>query len=83
MIETYIGLGAAVATTAANLPQALKAWRTRSTGDLSLRMLVLLLAGLCAWVAYGYLQGDGVIMIANSVSAALLAYVLSVKLREG
>lgn len=80
---TLIGLLAAALTTSANLPQVLKAWRTRETSDLSLKMTVILAAGLGFWVAYGVLQGDAVIVIANAV-AMLLALALTVlKLRHG
>ncbi|HWV44029.1 SemiSWEET transporter [Pseudorhodoplanes sp.] len=80
---TLIGLLAAALTTSANLPQVLKAWRTRETSDLSLKMTVILAAGLGFWVVYGVLQGDAVIVIANAV-AMLLALALTVlKLRHG
>lgn len=40
-----VGLGAAFFTTVAFLPQALKAWRSRSVGDLLLAHLVSLWSG--------------------------------------
>jgi MtN3 and saliva related transmembrane protein len=45
-------------------------------------MLVVLTAGLTLWVGYGLLKGDGVIVAANSVGAALSATVLSFKIRD-
>ena len=45
VIET-LGMVAATLTTVAYLPQSLRTIRTRSTGDFSLKMLVLLTAGL-------------------------------------
>ncbi len=81
-VATAIGLAAAVCTTASYLPQLKKAWSTGDTRDLSLKMLLMLLAGLCLWVVYGVLQGDPVVMLANSVSVALLGGILYFKLTQ-
>lgn len=81
-LETLVGLVAALCTTASYLPQVVKAWRTRSTGDLSLKMMLLLFAGLSLWVLYGFLQGDAVIILANVVSLALLANLIVFKAKE-
>jgi MtN3 and saliva related transmembrane protein len=77
---TVIGLAAAVCTTAANVPQLKKAWATRQTDDLSLKTLLLLAFGLGLWVAYGMLQEDIVILLANSISLALAVGLVSLKL---
>lgn len=79
---TLIGLAAAVCTTAANLPQLKKAWTTGQTDDISLTMLLLLACGLGLWVAYGVLQKDFVIILANAVSLALLSGLLCLKLLQ-
>jgi MtN3 and saliva related transmembrane protein len=69
---TVIGLAAAVCTTGANLPQLKKAWTTRQTDDISMYMLLVLASGLALWVAYGVLQKDIVIILANAISLALI-----------
>jgi MtN3 and saliva related transmembrane protein len=71
----WIGACAAVFTSLSYIPQLRKAWLRRSTSDLSLKMLVVLTAGLTLWVEYGLLKGDGVIVAANSGGAALSASV--------
>lgn len=81
MLETIVGSAAAVFTTLSYVPQVRKTWATGETGDLSLKMLLLLATGLGLWVAYGLLKGDWVIVAANSVSLALLMVVLSFKVR--
>jgi len=81
-LTTAIGLAAAVCTTASYLPQLKKAWSTGDTKDLSLKMLVMLFAGLCLWITYGALQADAVLMLANTVSLALLACILYCKLTQ-
>ena len=45
-----IGYAAAFCTTVAFLPQAIQVWRTRSTDDLSLGMLLLFDTGLAFWL---------------------------------
>ncbi|MGZ8369138.1 MAG: SemiSWEET family sugar transporter [Rhodoplanes sp.] len=81
-LTTAVGLLAALCTTVSYLPQVKKCWETGKTGDLSLRMFSILAAGIALWIVYGVLQRDGVIIIANSVSLALLAVILYFKLRE-
>jgi len=81
-IETLVGLAAAICTTVSYIPQVKKAWQTGSTGDLSLKMLLILASGIALWVVYGLLKSDAVIIGANTVSLLLLASLLVFKLRE-
>ena len=81
-LETFVGVAAAFCTTASYIPQLRKCWTTGETGDLSLKMLLLLASGLGLWMAYGLMRGDAVITLANGVSLALLGCILYFKLRE-
>jgi MtN3 and saliva related transmembrane protein len=81
-MNTLIGLFAAFCTTASYVPQLKKCWDTGSAGDLSLKMFLILTIGIAAWVFYGFLQKDMVIVIANSVSLCLLFGILYFKVRE-
>jgi len=81
-LTTLVGLAAAVCTTASYVPQLRKCWATGSSGDLSLKMFLILATGISLWIVYGVLQGDLVIILANAVSLCLLAGILSFKLRE-
>ena len=81
-LETLIGAAAAFCTTVSYIPQLRKCWATGQTGDLSLKMLLLLAAGLLLWMVYGFMRGDIVIIIANGVSLTLLGCILYFKLRE-
>jgi MtN3 and saliva related transmembrane protein len=78
----WIGVFAAVLTSLSYIPQVRKAWPRGSTKDLSLHMLLVLTAGLLLWVGYGLLKGDWVIVVANSVGAALSGSVLAFKIRD-
>jgi len=79
---TVVGLAAAACTTAANLPQVKKAWTTGQTDDISLKMLLLFACGVALWVAYGVLQKDIIIILANGISFALLGTLLYLKLLQ-
>jgi uncharacterized protein with PQ loop repeat len=56
--------------------------QTGETGDLSLRMLLLLAAVLGLWTIYGLIRADPVIIAANATSLALLSCIIYFKLRE-
>jgi MtN3 and saliva related transmembrane protein len=79
----WIGYLAGILTTLAYLPQLTKVWATRSTEDISLRMMLVLSAGLSLWIAFGILRGEIPIVIANSVSLALALAIVALKLRYG
>jgi len=80
---TALGLAAAFCTTAAYAPQALKAWRSRSTADISLSMFLLMVTGIVLWLAYGVLIGDVPLIVANGVTLCLAGAILVLKLRHG
>lgn len=70
-------------TTAAYAPQALKAWRSRSTADISLSMFLLMVTGIVLWLAYGVLIADVPLIVANGVTLCLAGTILALKLRHG
>jgi len=74
---------AAICTTGSFLPQVVRAWRTRSTRDVSAWMFILLVTGNSLWLVYGALIGDLPLVIANLVTLALVGIILALKLRYG
>lgn len=82
-IITTIGLTAATCTTVSFLPQVIKAWRTRSTHDISAGMFALLVAGNGLWLLYGALIADLPLVVANLITLILVAAILALKLRYG
>jgi len=68
---TLLGLVAGALTTASFLPQVIKSWKTKSTGDVSMGMFIILSAGIFAWGVYGFLIGSFPVVLANSVSFIL------------
>lgn len=75
-----LGIAAAVLTTAANVPQAIKIIRTRSTESISTLTYILLFTGLVLWLVYGIIRSDLPIILANAVSAALAGIILVLKI---
>ncbi len=78
-LTQLLGLVAALFTTIANLPQAYKIIKTRSTKDVSTLTYVLLFTGLVLWIVYGILRSDFPLIIANSISALICATILFLK----
>lgn len=80
---SLIGSVAGVCTTSAFLPQVIRAWRTRSTGDISLGMFLLTVFGLFLWLVYGLALNDWPLIGTDAVSLVLAITVLGLKLRYG
>ncbi|MBR0952457.1 SemiSWEET transporter [Bradyrhizobium canariense] len=78
-----IGFAAATCTTMAYAPQAIKVWKTRSTGDISLGMFLVMVLGLALWLVYGLLSGDAPLVAANAITMVLAGGILYMKLKYG
>ena len=78
-----IGFAAATCTTVAYAPQAIKVWKTRSTGDISLGMFLVMVLGLALWLIYGLLSGDGPLIASNAVTMLLAGGLLVMTRRYG
>ncbi|MEZ4956586.1 MAG: SemiSWEET transporter [Saprospiraceae bacterium] len=79
---TTIGITAALLTTSAFLPQVIKTWKTRSTGDLSFPMYLMMVTGIFLWLIYGLFRKDWPIILANGVSFCLTLVILVFKIKE-
>jgi MtN3 and saliva related transmembrane protein len=80
---TILGLVAACCTTFAFVPQVAKAWRTRSTADISLGMFGLMTFGIVLWLVYGAFKSDVPLVLAKLVTLGLSSTILYLKLRHG
>lgn len=81
-ITSALGFVAAGLTSLSYLPQVRKALPRNSTDDISMKMLLALLAGLSLWVVYGAVVGDFIIIVANATGAVLVGTVLYCKIRD-
>ena len=78
-----IGSIAAVLTTASFIPQAWHSFKTRDVSGISLGMYSVFTLGVALWLVYGVLLQSWPLMIANSITLALAAAILVMKLRFG
>ena len=83
LVIKLIGFAAATCTTVAYAPQAIKVWKTRSTGDISLGMFMVMVLGLALWLVYGLLSGDAPLVAANAITMVLAGGILFMKLKYG
>lgn len=79
-LRDVVGYSAAILTTVAFVPQALKSWQTRDLSGVSLPMYSLFTLGVALWLAYGILLGEWPIIVANTITLALSGAVLALKL---
>jgi MtN3 and saliva related transmembrane protein len=78
---TLLGLIAGALTTGCWLPQLLRSWRTRSTGDLSWGYLIALGGGIALWLVYGLVADDIAILATNCLTLTALLVLASLKVR--
>ncbi|KPM32807.1 Hypothetical protein I595_1234 [Croceitalea dokdonensis DOKDO 023] len=76
-----VGLAAAVLTTSAFVPQVYKAWKHRSTKDISLLMYLVFVVGVLLWLFYGIAIDSISIIAANVVTLLLAIAIIVAKLR--
>ena len=77
-----IGLTAGALTTTAFVPQVFKAYKTRSTKDISLSMYSIFLTGIILWLFYGYKMKSLAIVLTNAVTGLLALSIFILKLRH-
>jgi MtN3 and saliva related transmembrane protein len=66
-----IGLAAGICTATSMLPQVLKTIREKKAEDVSLWMLVVLMAGIILWIVYGFKKNDIPIIATNLFSLSV------------
>ena len=76
-----IGAIATVLAVLSLVPQVLKTWRTRSAADLSASWLMIALASMILWIAYGALLSAWAIVVANGATLLLALALLAMKIR--
>jgi MtN3 and saliva related transmembrane protein len=76
-----IGMLAAVLSTLAFLPQAVKTWRTGSADDFSLPTLLMFVTAIALWIVYGVMRAATPVWLANGITIVFAAFILAVKLQ--
>ena len=77
-----IGLIAGTLSTAAFVPQVFKAWKEKSTKDISLAMYLVLTIGLSLWLYYGFSIESLPIILANAITLLLVLSMVFLKLKH-
>jgi len=78
---THLGLVAGAITTAAGIPQVVRAYRTRHTRDISIWQPVLLNIGMALWLIYGLALRDLPLIVANAFSIVCYSALIFMKFR--
>lgn len=78
---TMIGFTAAILTTIAFVPQAIKIIISKNTKDISLGMYLIFNLGVLCWLFYGIFTLDLPIIFANAITFAFTLTILIFKLR--
>lgn len=65
------------------LPQLIKVVKEKKVEDLSVMMLLLLIAGLTLWVVYGFIRKDPPLIYTNMFSVAVNAALVFFRLKYG
>jgi MtN3 and saliva related transmembrane protein len=63
----YLGYLGSFLTSITFVPQVYKAWQTKSVGDLSKWMVLIVIASAGIWLIYGIAIESGPVMVANTV----------------
>ncbi len=80
-IVQWVGIGAGLLTAFSMLPQLIKVIKEKKAEEISITMVIVLIAGLSLWVAYGVLKEDWPLIITNSFSVLVNILLLIFRLK--
>ena len=72
----YIGFIAGACTTGSFIPQVIRVYKTTTRDHVSIGMMVLQLAGTGAWVCYGILRPDYIVVGYNGLSVLMASMII-------
>jgi MtN3 and saliva related transmembrane protein len=81
ILITVLGISATVLSSVSLMPQVIRTWRTRSTGDISALYLIVNLTASAIWIGYGSLIGSVALVVVNLIGFTQAASILFIKLR--
>ena len=82
MLEYFGFIGGAL-TVSAFIPQVIRTWRTRRTGDLHFGMFAILITASTLWTIYGFVIHDWAVILTNVGMVTLNGAIAVAKLRFG
>jgi MtN3 and saliva related transmembrane protein len=63
----YVGYLGSFLTSVTFIPQVYKAWKTKSVGDLSIWMMLIVVFSTMVWLIYALAIHSGSVIVANSI----------------
>jgi MtN3 and saliva related transmembrane protein len=82
-LASTVGTISGLITVRSFMPQAVHAWRSKRTQDLSASTFVMLVLQSAGWTTYGLLLNQAPIIWTNSCVLLLTISILAAKLRHG
>jgi len=76
-----IGYFGSFLTSITFIPQVYKSWKSKSVGDLSTWMVLIVITSTLVWLAYGYLINSGPVLLANTIVLILTLVLLYFKMK--
>lgn len=78
MVE-YIGYFGSFLTAITFIPQVYKSWQSKSVGDLSIWMILIVVSSTIVWLTYAFAIHSGPVIAANTVVLILTLVLLYFK----
>lgn len=79
-VVEYIGYLGSFLSCVTFIPQVYHSWNSKSVGDLSFLMILIVITSTLVWLVYGYFVKSGPVIMANTVVLALSLILLYFKL---
>lgn len=80
MVE-YIGYFGSFLTAITFVPQVYKSWQSKSVGDLSIWMVLIVVTSAIVWLVYAFAIKSGPVIVANTIVLVLTLVLLYFKYR--
>ena len=77
-----IGLLGSFLITLSFFPQAIQTIKTKNTDGISLAMYAIFVTGVAIWTFYGFLIGNVIIVVSNSIVLVLAGTILAIKIKN-
>lgn len=79
--EQVIGIAAGIFTSASMIPQVVKMVREKKAAQVSILMILTLIAGISLWIWYGILRTDYPIIITNAFSLLINSILIILRIK--
>ena len=66
-----VGYVGSALTSITFVPQVYKSWQSKSVGDLSIWMILIVITSTLVWLTYGVGIGSGTVILANTIVLVL------------